>query len=415
DTEGLNTAILTRKPVSVPVKVLGVQEDGSVVDVSEAVECRSADEDIVKVSNNCDSIFVNGKEIKSKVDKIVNFTHQHFISLVEVTVWAPRLPLQVEISDTELSQIKGWRIPVASNRRPTRESKDEEDEEKKGQGCSLQYQHALVRILTQFVTESSDLGQLTYMLGPNLQFDITDLGTEFMKVEEPRVAQLQDARTLVGREPGITTVQVLSPLSDSILAEKTVIVLDDRITIVELGVQLVAGLSLSLQPHSVDRRVILSTMAAQDVLQAPQQEAIVSSWILFSGGSVTPLDIYDPKDFSITVSSLDEMVVSVQRNLQSQWPVVVAEGEGQGPLIKLEMMISEPCQKTKRKSVLAVGKGSIKVRFAPSIEEEHQGGSNDIEGVNREYKDHLSNSIEWEGIQERAVQEWLQRTGPTGA
>lgn len=70
-----------------------------------------------KVSNNCDSIFVNGKEMKSKVDTIVNFTHQHFTSQVEVTVWAPRLPLQIEISDTELSQIKGWRIPVASNRR----------------------------------------------------------------------------------------------------------------------------------------------------------------------------------------------------------------------------------------------------------------------------------------------------------
>ncbi|XP_077895495.1 transmembrane protein 132B isoform X1 [Ictidomys tridecemlineatus] len=414
DTEVLNTAILTGKPVSVPVKVVGVQEDGSVVDVSEAVECRSADEDIVKVSNNCDSIFVNGKEMKSKVDTIVNFTHQHFTSQVEVTVWAPRLPLQIEISDTELSQIKGWRIPVASNRRPTRESEDEEDEEKKGRGCSLQYQHALVRVLTQFVTESSDLGQLTYMLGPDWQFDITDLVTEFMKVEEPRVAQLQDGRTLVGREPGITTVQVLSPLSDSILAEKTVIVLDDRVTIVELGVQLVAGLSLSLQPHRVDRRVIVSTVAAQDVLQAPQQEAIVSSWILFSDGSVTPLDIYDPKDFSITVSSLDEMVVSVQPNLQSQWPLVVAEGEGQGPLIKLEMMISEPCQKTKRKSVLAVGKGSVKVRFAPGMEEEHRGGTNDIEGVNREFKDHLSNSIEREGSQERAVQEWLQRGGPAG-
>ncbi|XP_058435748.1 transmembrane protein 132B-like [Marmota monax] len=245
--------------------------------------------------------------MKSKVDTIVNFTHQHFTSQVEVTVWAPRLPLQIEISDTELSQIKGWRIPVASNRRPTRESEDEEDEEKKGRGCSLQYQHALV----------------------------------------------------------------LSPLSDSILAEKTVIVLDDHITIMELGVQLVAGLSLSLQPHRVDRRVIVSTVAAQDVLQAPQQEAIVSSWILFSDGSVTPLDIYDPKDFSITVSSLDEMVVSVQPNMQSQWLVVVVEGEGQGPLIKLEMMISEPCQKTKRKSVLAVGKGSVKVRFAPGIEEEH--------------------------------------------
>ena len=98
------------------------------------------------------------------------------------------------------------------------------------------------------------------------------------------------------------------------------------------------------------------------------QEAMVSSWILFSDGSVvTPLYIYDPKDVSITVSSVDEMVVSVQPNLQSQCPVVVSEGEGQWPLIKLEMMISEPCQKTKRKSVLAVGEGSVKVRFASSV------------------------------------------------
>ncbi|XP_035114052.2 transmembrane protein 132B isoform X1 [Callithrix jacchus] len=413
DTEVLNTAILTGKPVSVPVKVVGVQEDGSVVDVSESVECKSADEDVIKVSNNCDSIFVNGKEMKSKVDTIVNFTHQHFTSQFEVTVWAPRLPLQIEISDTELSQIKGWRIPVAANRRPTRESEDEDDEEKKGRGCSLQYQHATVRVLTQFVAESPDLGQLTYMLGPDWQFDITDLVTEFMKVEEPKIAQLQDGRTLAGREPGITTVQVLSPLSDSILAEKTVTVLDDRVTIAELGVQLVAGMSLSLQPHRADKRAIVSTATALDVLQSPQQEAIVSSWILLSDGSVTPLDIYDPKDYSVTVSSLDEMVVSVQADLESKWPVVVAEGEGQGPLIKLEMMISEPCQKTKRKSVLAVGKGNVKVKFEPHSDE-HQGGSNDIEGINREYKDHLSNSIEREGNQERAVQEWFHHGAPVG-
>lgn len=413
DTEILNTAVLTGKAVSVPIKVVGVQEDGSVVDVSESVECRSADEDVVKVSNHCDSVFVNGKEMKSKVDTIVNFTHQHFTSQLTVTVWAPRLPLQIEISDTELSQIKGWRVPVAPNRRPTRDSDDEEDEDKKGRGCSLQYQHATVRVLAQFVAEAPDVGQLSYMLGPDWQLDITDLVTDFMKVEEPKIAQLQDGRTLVGREPGITTVQVLSPLSDSILAEKTVIVLDDRVTIADLGVQLVAGLSLSLQPHRADRRAIVSTVAAQDVLQAPQQEAIISSWILFSDGSVTPLDIYDPKDFSISVSSLDEMVVSVQANLQPKWPVVVAEGEGQGPLIKLEMMISEPCQKTKRKSVLAVGKGNVKVKFEPSTDE-HRAGTNDIEGISREYKGHLGNSIEREGNQERAVQEWFQHGASVG-
>lgn len=37
--------------MSVPVKVVAIQEDGSVVDVSESVECRSADEDVIKVQH----------------------------------------------------------------------------------------------------------------------------------------------------------------------------------------------------------------------------------------------------------------------------------------------------------------------------------------------------------------------------
>lgn len=52
DTEVLNTAILTGKTVSVPVKVVAVQEDGSVVDVSDSTECKSADEDVIKVRHH---------------------------------------------------------------------------------------------------------------------------------------------------------------------------------------------------------------------------------------------------------------------------------------------------------------------------------------------------------------------------
>ncbi|XP_041266332.1 transmembrane protein 132B [Onychostruthus taczanowskii] len=406
DTEILNTAILTGRMVAVPVKVVAVQEDGSVVDVSDSAECRSADEDVVKVSESCDSIFVNGKEMKSKVDTIVNFTYQHFTTQLEVTVWVPRLPLQIEISDTELSQIKGWRIPVTSNKRPTRDSEDEEDDEKKGKGCTLQYQHALVRVLTQFVAESSELGgHLSYLLGSEWQLDITDLVADFMKVEEPRVAKLQEGRVLAGREQGITTVQVLSPLSDSILAEKTVIVLDDRVTISDLGVQLVSGLSVSFQSSKGNKRAILATTSAHDILRTPKQEAVVSAWVLFSDGAVTPLDIYDSKDFSVSISSLDEMVVSSHQSLQSLWPVVVAEGDGQGPLIKIEMVISEPCQKTKRKSVLAVGKGNVKVKFGQK-DSDPKGSTNDIDDLEKDFKSHASNAIEKAAEQDRTAQDW---------
>ncbi|KAL6088145.1 hypothetical protein STEG23_024398 [Scotinomys teguina] len=155
DTELLNTAILTGKTVAMPVRVVSLEENSTVRDISELVECKALDEDVIKVSDHCDYVFVNGKEIKGKVDSVVNFTYQHLSAPLHVTVWVPRLPLQIEVSDTELSQVKGWRVPIMTSKRPTRDSEEEEEEEQRGRGCALQFQHATVRVLTQFVSEGA--------------------------------------------------------------------------------------------------------------------------------------------------------------------------------------------------------------------------------------------------------------------
>ncbi|KAK1328232.1 hypothetical protein QTO34_011799 [Cnephaeus nilssonii] len=328
EAEVLNTAGLTGKAVAVPVKVVSVEEDGTVTDLLRAVECRSADEG---VSDGCDHVFVNGKEMKGKVAAAVTFAYQHLSAPLAMTVWAPRLPLHIEVSDAELNQIKGWRVPVAPNSRPAGDSEEEEDEERRGRGCALQYQHAMVRVLTQFVAEPADPGgPLAHLLGSDWQVDVTELVREFMQVEEPRIARLQGGQVLVGQELGMTTLQVLSPLSDAILAEKTITVLDEKVAVTDLGVQVVAGLSLSLQLSPGSNRAIFATAVAQELLQRPHQEAALSCWVQFSDGA---------------------------------WPVLVAESEGQGALVRVEMAISESCQKSKRKGVLAAGTAAVRVKF----------------------------------------------------
>uniref|UniRef100_A0A8C9W2R8 Transmembrane protein 132C n=1 Tax=Scleropages formosus TaxID=113540 RepID=A0A8C9W2R8_SCLFO len=368
DTEILNTAVLTGKTVAVPVKVVTVAADGTVTDVSDAVGCRSLDEDVIKVSDRCDYVFVNGKETKGRAKMAVNFTYSYLSAQLEMNVWIPRLPLQIEVSDTELSQIKGWRVPVvATGQRSARDSEDEDEDDRRGRSCSLQYQHAAVRVLTHFVAEATDpRAPLAFMLGSDWQADVTELVRDFLKVEDPRVALLRDGRVLAGLDVGVTTIQVLSPLSDSILAEKTVTVLDDKVTITELGVQLVTGLSLSLQLSPGSNRAIVATTTTQEVLQSPKQEALISAWLQFSDGSMAPLDLYEAELFSLTVTSLDEAVVKVRSDPTWRWPVVVTEAEGQGPLVRVEMIVAEPCQKTKRRSVLAAGSGSVRVRFGPA-------------------------------------------------
>uniref|UniRef100_A0A8C5CAA7 Transmembrane protein 132C n=1 Tax=Gadus morhua TaxID=8049 RepID=A0A8C5CAA7_GADMO len=379
EVDVVNTAILTGRRVSLPVKLVTVETDGRVREVDDSVTCSSTDIDVVKVSPGCDQVLVNGKEMRGRQSLAVNFTYLHLTAVLRLSVWVPRLPLQIHVSDTELSQVKGWRVPIVTNKRPTRDSDDDEDDERKGKGCALQYQYALVRVLTHFVAEPADPGgDMVYMLGSGWQADITDLVLDQLKVEHPRIAKLIEGRILMGRDLGITTIQVLSPLSDSILAEKTVTVLDDKVTITDLGVQLAASLSLSLTASpGGSYQAITLTASATDLLHAPKQEAAITAWIQYSDGSVTPLDIYDPKDFLLSAVSLDEGVISTI-NQDQRWPTVVAEGEGQGPLVRVEMVISETCQKSKRKSVLASGVGSVTVKWGPASEEKERGG--EVEG-----------------------------------
>lgn len=51
-TDILNTAVLTGKMVSIPVKTLAVEANGSVTDVTNYTSCRSTEDDVVKVSHS---------------------------------------------------------------------------------------------------------------------------------------------------------------------------------------------------------------------------------------------------------------------------------------------------------------------------------------------------------------------------
>lgn len=76
--------------------------------------------------------------------------------------------------------------------------------------------------------------------------------------------------------------QVLSPLSDSILAEKTVTVLDDKVSVTDLAIQLVAGLSVTLHPSMENSKAITAVATAEDLLHTPKQ---VGSHTLRSRGA----------------------------------------------------------------------------------------------------------------------------------
>ncbi|XP_057216931.1 transmembrane protein 132C [Triplophysa rosa] len=364
ETEILNTAVLTGKTVAMPVKVVTVGTEGTVTDVTESVECRSTDEDVVKVSERCDYVYVNGKETRGRVRMMLNFTYSYLSAQLEISVWMPRLPLQIEMSDPELSQIRGWRVPADSSSQRSGIGEDDMDEKAlKDRGCGPQYQSTTVRVLTHFEAEPEEWqGQPDFLLGSDWQVDVTELVRDSMKLVDERVARLSEEQVLLGLNVGTTKVQVMSPLSDLVLGERMIRVVDDKVSITELGVQLVSGLSLNLQLSPGSNRAIVATATTQETMHNPNQESLVSAWLQFSDGSMTPLDLYNPAQFVLMATSLDDQVVSVRKD--ASWrPIVVAKGEGQGMLVRLEMYGPESCLKTKRRTVLAAGNANIHVKF----------------------------------------------------
>uniref|UniRef100_A0A3B5L5H3 Uncharacterized protein n=1 Tax=Xiphophorus couchianus TaxID=32473 RepID=A0A3B5L5H3_9TELE len=280
---------------------------------------------------------------------MINFTYGFLSAQLEMSVWMPRLPLLIDIADPELSQIKAG--------------------PKKGRGCMLQYQLSTVRVLTPFVAQpDSEVlpGPLTgeepveYFLGSDWQVDVTDLVRYALKVADPEVARVQDGVVLQGRAVGTTVVQVLSPVTSLVLAERSIRVVDDKVSVTELGVQLVSGLSLSLQLSPGSNRAIVFALSLPLVLL---QEAVVTCWVQFSDGAVAPLELFDRGVYSLTVSTNDERVATVRRTPLSTFVVAQGEGEGRGRQVKVELRICEECQKSKRKSKLAVGAGILKTNF----------------------------------------------------
>ncbi|KAG9492601.1 hypothetical protein GDO78_000874 [Eleutherodactylus coqui] len=365
DTEIINTAILTGRTVAIPVKVLAIEVSGVITDITSFTECKSSNEDIIKVSSSCDYVFVSGKETRGSMNAQAIFTYEHLSAPLEMTVWVPKLPLSIELSDSKLSQIKGWRIPILPDRRSVRDSDDDDDEEdrKLNRGCTLQYQHATLQVFTQFHTTSSEgTDQVITMLGQNWLVEVTDLVNDFMQVEDPKIAEMVDSNTLAGREPGTTIFKVVSPLMEAVLGETTITVTEEKVSIVELQAQVISGLALSLHASPGNSHTIVAKTTAQHLLKYPKQEGLLNLWLTFSDGSSAPLSLYDPKDYTLAVSSLDEKVVSVSP--ERAFPLVVAgEEQGTGSFLRAEMIINESCQKTKRKSVLFTATALVHVVF----------------------------------------------------
>lgn len=87
-----------------------------------------------------------------------------------------------------------------------------EESERRSRSCRLQYQRAGVRFLVPFAAHPLDGGhRLSHLLGPDWLLDVSHLVVPHARVQDVRVASLERGHVLVGREPGVTSIEVSRP------------------------------------------------------------------------------------------------------------------------------------------------------------------------------------------------------------
>ncbi|KAJ9590650.1 hypothetical protein L9F63_016321, partial [Diploptera punctata] len=379
----INTAVLTGRQVSQAMKVFIVSQAGKVADVTLQSSCHSEDESVLKVSSSCSSVYVDGSEIRGSSNASVLVKYGTYTGLAKFTVWMPEFPLEINVADFRLSQVKGWKVPEehASGTKIKR-STDERTgsyrawpnsgamlpddvgngiDSERHTTCRLRFQQSPVEVYARFLATDHDSGRVSYFVNRRTWLRVTDLVLSLLRVSDPRIASLHGC-ILQGRSMGRTEVQVLSPITGRVIGAKEVRVGNDKVSITRLQVRVVSGLQLSIVPDNAVENGYVAETSVTRKLTAQYQEGLLDIDLEFSDGSRTPLRDVAVTDYYLLVDSLDPEVVAFAPMVASHHPRVIAVGEGRGDLLRVALLLAEECRSstTTRRGGNTANKGSGK-------------------------------------------------------
>ncbi|XP_044755298.1 transmembrane protein 132E [Coccinella septempunctata] len=383
--EVLNTAVLTGRQVSQAMKIFIVSQAGKAADVTFQASCHSEDDSVLKVSSSCSSVYVDGSEARGSVNGSVLVKYGTYTGLARFTVWMPEFPLELQVADFKLSQIKSWRVPdshpsnVKTRRKKRSYGTSWSSTSSIGEDlgnvvekpfCRLRYQQTPVDVYAHFMAVDQESGRVNFLINRRTWLRVTDLVLPLLRVSDLRIASLH-GRILQGRSMGRTEVQVLSPITGRVIGAKEIRVVNDKIFITKLSVEVVSGLQLNISPDSSIENGYVAETSVTRKLTAQYQEGLLDIELEFSDGSKTPLRDIADSDYHLLVDSTDPEVVAFAPMVASHHPRVIAVGEGSGDLLHVTLLLSEECRMSSRSKVknagpLAQASANVIVDFSSS-------------------------------------------------
>ncbi|RWS30959.1 Transmembrane protein 132C-like protein, partial [Leptotrombidium deliense] len=385
----LNTAVLNGRQVSQPLRVFVVSQAGRVGDVTLQSNCHSSDESILKVSPSCTSVYLDGSEIRGSSNATILIKYGTYTGSVNFIVWMPTFPLELKLSDSKLSQIKGWKTPhfrrkPASHGNAYTQSEHQSMDGKTGHfnthrnslladdasrseneiGCRLRYQQAYVQVYTRFMSSDQNSGRESSLLSRKVGVEVTQLVLPYLRVTDPKVALLR-GNIVEGLSSGKCDIQVVSPITGRPMVSAEVKVGTDKETITQLEVNLVAGLSLHVMPDDSLPNVWIAKSSITQKLGRQYQEGLLDIKVHFSDQTITSLSDITDSDYHLSIDTFENGAVAYAPVLGLPYPRVIAIGQGKGQLLHVALEVPNQCQR-KRTQPLAMSYVDIHVDFTPN-------------------------------------------------
>lgn len=292
----VNTAVLNGRRIDVPVVVYGVTASGRVLNVTSVVTCKSLDAAVLKVSNNCSSVYVTGSETRGSPEAIIEFSHQNLITNYSFIVWTPTIPISLSVTPAKLKRIRDWYDP--------------------GNSCKSRYQRARVTVTAEF----SD-GKQSYT-----GVDVSQHVKNNLKSSNISVAEIVGLN-IHGKNVGKTTIEVynselVQSLGDMIVEvtnEETRVYIVDTIIATRIFLVIPESLNNSLQ-HA-------GSVNIDQTFSIPEDEGSVVVSLQYSDGVVNTFDNLQ----GFYINSTNNSVITVQEES------VTAVNDGSGNLLQVVM------------------------------------------------------------------------------
>lgn len=384
----INTAVLTGRQISQPLKIFIVSEAGEIADVTLHTSCHTQDDSALKVSSSCTSVYVDGSETRGALHAEVNVKYGTYSGQGFFTVWMASFPLQVQLQDNKLSQIKAWRVPIDREKKHQkrtaqdgvsktkswrdhfeRQSKLEKMETKQHQEkisqssiCKLRYQQSRVRVFAKFLAEDPDSGRKEYYISRSTSLDVTDLTKRSLRTTDARVATIKGT-TVHAHTTGRTQVEITSPITGHVIGMSDVKVLKNKESIVGLNVRIISGINVNVHPNANQVNKYTLQTYYTNKLTAKYQEGLLDIDILFSDGTVTPLREIDTDHFYLAVDTMDSQAIAFAPVEGSRDTRVIAVGNGNGQLLKSSIELADACHQ-KEDDPLAQASAHVDVEFS---------------------------------------------------